>query len=286
MRLFALLLGAVATLDPFLGLLLGLAWVAFRLRKPEERPLRFLWQLLIVPLVFVAASLINNSSDPVRTTPVIIRGLDAVFGVALPIMLYSESQRRYKNNSLALAHTAIFVSAYGIIRFLLFWRVLALALDQAIEAMAQISPQMMQNMATPQSLDLLESLLPVSWIIPQLLALFLGFILFHRLQGTRFIWKEVFFPKYCNLLILLIVPLFFFPQTQLLFVNALIALCFLPAIQGIGVVFHFFSSISSNVFLMALLVLLIAFNLFLIALIGFADIWLDLRKIKTKGYLS
>jgi uncharacterized protein YybS (DUF2232 family) len=54
-------------------------------------------------------------------------------------------------------------------------------------------------------------------------------------------------------------------------------------VQGIGVILNWFSRLVSNPLVTLLVIALALLNLILVALLGFADTWLDFRKIRIKG---
>lgn len=275
MNLIALLLGAIATFSPFFGLILALMYCSFSLRGAQVKPMQALGLVLVFPVMFAVFFREQSGSLLVAS--------DALFGVGLAALAFLASLRRGFLPAAALANSALLVIAYGIARQFLFGASLSLANEQALAEMAKAFPQFAQTPQLQTSMALIKQMNPSAWVVSQLLALFAGFVILLRLSGAKFVWKAIHFPSYYNLAILAVLPLYMLPQLRLVFVNALVALCVLPIIQGVGVVSHFIARHTSNVILMVLATLLIIFNLFLVALLGFADIWLNFRKLNLKG---
>ncbi len=275
MNLLALLLGAIAVFNPFVGLIMTMIYCRFSMRSIHKSPLQIMALFFVFPIAFVL--LLQ------RQPGVIVAASDAVWGVGFSVLLFLFSLRGRFSFTASMTHSAMLIIIYGVIRQFIFGSYLLLANEQAIVDLGKLFPQMLQTSQMQQSISLMRYMIPSSWMVPQLVALFLGLIVFLRMSGIGLAWKELSFPKYYNFLILATLPLYFFPPLRMVFINSLIALCVLPLIQGIGVILHQASRFSSNLFVMALIAVLITFNLILVALLGFADIWLDFRKLNTKG---
>lgn len=275
MSLIALLLGAIAAFNPFIGLILMLIYCRYLIRNTQQSPQSKLLLFFVFPILFAAL---------MRQQPgAMVLASDAILGVGLAALVFLGTLGKKGNPSTAMAHAAMVIIAYGIARHFLFGSYLIMANEQAISDMSRLFPQLLRNPDMQQSLDIMRYLIPAGWMVPQLVALFLGFIFFLHLGGNRFAWKRFSVPKYYNLAIIAVLPLYFFPGLRMVFINSLIALCVLPLIQGIGVILHYVSRYSSNLVVLLLLTVLIIFNLILVALVGFADIWLDFRKLHIKG---
>ncbi|MBW6514216.1 MAG: hypothetical protein K0B87_05615 [Candidatus Syntrophosphaera sp.] len=274
MSLIALLLGAIAAFNPFVGLILMLVYSRFLLRNLQRPPLNRILLFFVFPILF--ALLLQQPGTNVLA-------LDAVIGVGLAVLVFLRTLGRQEDPTAALVHSALLIIIYGMARHFLFGAYLIQANEQAVSEMGRLFPRFVESPDLQRSLDIMRYLLPAGWTVPQLAALFLGFVFFLHLGGSRFAWRAFSVPKYYNLLILAVLPLYFFPGLRMVFVNTLISLCVLPLIQGIGVVLHHVSRWSSNALVLVLVTVLIIFNLILVALLGFADIWLDLRKLNVKG---
>ncbi len=275
MPVIALLLGALATLSPFLGLLLMQISCRSLMLRSEGKPLNRALLWLVFPVLLAAFSYRQPGS--------LVFASDAIFGAGLVTLLYLHTLTRQGKPALALTHGAVLIVIYGAVRFVLFQTQLTAAHDQAMAEMNKLVPQMMQMAETQSSLTLMRMLLPASWTVTQLLALTAGHLIFLHLSGARSILREFSLPAWYNLLILAVLPLYFFPQLRDVLVNTLLALCVLPLVQGVGVLLNWLSRLASNAFIILLVLALAVFNLILVALLGFADIWLDFRKLRTKG---
>lgn len=275
MPVIALLLGALATVSPFLGLLLMQTSCRSLLLRYEAKPMGVALLWVVFPLLF--ATFFHRQQDSLGIAS------DAFFGTGLVAFVYLYSMVKLGKPPVALTHGVILLIIYGAVRFFLFGPQLTAAHDQAINEMNRLVPQMMQMAETKRSMALMRSLLPASWTLAQLSALTAGHMIFLQLKGSKSILREFRLPTYYNLFILAVLPLYFFPQLRGILLNTLLPLCFLPLVQGIGVILNWFSRLASNAFVTVIVIVLAVFNLILVALLGFADIWLDFRKLRIKG---
>lgn len=248
---------------------------AMGLRHGVTSPLRLLALFFAAPVLAAVLS---------RQLPgVIVVAADAIFGVGLVCLVFLYAVRAQRSLSSAFIAGVIAILAYGIVRYFLFGDYLSLANDQSIAELNRLLPQMYNRPELKSTIAVLRYIWPASWIVPQLAALFLGLILFMRLSGAPFVWSRLNFPKYYNFLILAVLPVYLVPQFRLIFVNVLISLCVIPFIQGMGVLIHLLGRIIASKVVMVILILILLTNSILIVLLGFADLWLDFRKINTGG---
>lgn len=278
MNFIALLLGALASFNPPIGLFLTMVYSRFSLLRKPEAPHRDLLLFFVFPLAFAALFYKQPGSLLVAS--------DAVFGVGLVAFLFLYSFSRNARPYSAFTLGSVLIVAYGLARHFLFGPYLLQAHNQAMAEMARLYPQIMQNGEFAASLSMARRLILASWTVPQVLALFLGLVVFLNLNKARFRWSEFAVPHYYNLLILAALPLYLAPNLRTVFLNTLLSLCVVPFLQGVGVLLHWASRYVSNVFGMVLLTILIILNAILVVLVGFADIWLDLRKLNLKGTYS
>ncbi|HNU54666.1 MAG TPA: hypothetical protein PKK86_06555 [Candidatus Syntrophosphaera sp.] len=265
----------MATISPFMGLLLMLISLRGLLLRSGGKILSRALLWLVFPVLLGSFTLRQPGSLLIVS--------DAVFGAGLVSLLYLYSLTRQGKPAMALVHGAILVIVYGALRFFLFRTQLIAAHDLALAEMNKLVPQMMQLAKTQNTLAITRLLLPASWTVTQLLALTAGHLAFLHLSGVRSILREFSLPAWYNLLILAVLPLYFIPPLREVLVNTLLALCFLPLVQGIGVILNWFSRLVSNPLVTLLVIALALLNLILVALLGFADTWLDFRKIRIKG---
>ncbi|HQC47446.1 MAG TPA: hypothetical protein PK483_05445 [Candidatus Syntrophosphaera sp.] len=265
----------MATISPFMGLLLMLISLRGLLLRSGGKILSRALLWLVFPVLLGSFTLRQPGSLLIVS--------DAVFGAGLVSLLYLYSLTRQGKPAMALVHGAILVIVYGALRFFLFRTQLIAAHDLALAEMNKLVPQMMQLAKTQNTLAITRFLLPASWTVTQLLALTAGHLAFLHLSGVKSILREFSLPAWYNLLILAVLPLYFIPPLREVLVNTLLALCFLPLVQGIGVILNWFSRLVSNPLVTLLVIALALLNLILVALLGFADTWLDFRKIRIKG---
>jgi hypothetical protein len=276
--LLAMLLGALATFNSFAGLIL----LMFFIRQMISRGIRnIIPAMLLFFLIPVTIGILQF-----RQTEVLVLSADAVFGVGLATLLFVFIMQKQNELNHALILSTLLIIIYGFCRHFIFQNYINSVNEQAIKELSGILPQMMQSPGSQASIDLIRQILPTGWIVPQVVAMYLGFIILSAATEKKFSWSNFRLPQYYNILILLILPLFLVPSMRLIFVNALISLCILPLIQGIGVLLHLLARYTASGFMLMFLIILIALNLILVALIGFADIWLDFRKLKLKGNFS
>lgn len=270
-----LMLGALAMMNPFLGILLMFSGLHMRMIRTQGKPQISALIWLLIPVISALFML--------RQPPMMLLAADAFFGAGLAVLLYIWSLQRFGKPVLALTHSALLIIIYGMFRYFVFEAHISSSFAQATKEMEKLLPQLLQSEQARQSLQFTQILLPASWIVSQLTALTLGFLIHLRFLGLRQSLRRMMLPAYYNLLVLAVLPLYFFPQSRGILINSLVALLILPFFQGIGVLLHWFARESTNFLLILLVALLAIISTIPVALIGFADIWLDFRKLKTKG---
>ncbi|MDP2172772.1 MAG: hypothetical protein Q8M98_05030 [Candidatus Cloacimonadaceae bacterium] len=280
MFLIPLVLGALAIINPFISLILIMMFIGKTIEFSLISPIRAIGIFFVIPLIVIML-------DSSMSTTVLVT--DGVIGVGFTAVVYLIALRGLHNMCSAFSVAAVLIVVYGICRYYFFGDYLALANERAFSEVQSSLPQLFDGDIMQKSISLIKAIWPAVWIVSHLMALFIGFILFQRQMGLRFNWQELAFPKYYVLLIIAILPLYLVPGMQMLFINAMLALCFLPFIQGIGVMLHKLSKLIANKMLRAALLVLILLNTvsyLLITLLGFADLWLDLRKLHPGGNLT
>lgn len=270
-----LMLGALAMMNPFLGILLMFSGLHMRMIRTQGKPQISALIWLLIPVISALFML--------QQPPMMLLAADAFFGAGLAVLLYIWSLQRLGKPVLALTHSALLIIIYGMFRYFVFEAHISSSFAQATKEMEKLLPQLLQSEQAQQSFQFTETLLPASWIVSQLTALTLGFLIHLRFLGLRQSLRRMMLPAYYNLLVLAVLPLYFLPQSRGILINSLVALLILPFFQGIGVLLHWFARESTNFLLILLVALLAIISTIPVALIGFADIWLDFRKLKTKG---
>ena len=273
MHLLPLLLGGLAVLNPFIGLILMMFYSSYGIRQSGFSPIRMLLLFLVFPLI---------SLFTMREIPgVQLMASDAIWAVGLVTVLFLHSLRAGKSLAAAFTLAAMLIIFYGSARCFVFGDYLTHANEQAISDVTNRFPSIYKRQDMQFSISVMRYLWPASWTIPQLFSLFAGYIMFHNLNGVRFQWCKISFPKYLNFIILAILPLYMVTELHQVFVNTLLTLLVLPAIQGFSLMVDWLAKLVSSRVILAVLLLLLIPNYILISLLGFTDIWLDFRKLNT-----
>ncbi len=272
-----LLLGMLAIPLPFISLVLMMLYAGKTLQISIIAPHRLLLLFCVVPLASLAAI-----SDPAS----VLASANAILGVGLAVYVFLQAIRARQTISTAFAFAAVWIVFFGTLRHILWGTLLTRQLETSLammqgQSVPWISPEMLS-----QTTYLLKLMWPVTWTASQLIALFAGLWLFHAQIGLRFSWQMLRFPAYFTMLPVAILPLYLVEDARALFINLLIALCFLPFLQGIGVVLNKASRLITNkvvrgILLFTLLVNAISYAL--ITLLGLADQWWDFRKTNPGG---
>lgn len=269
MLLYPLIIGILALLSPFWGLVILMSYLARTIGISYAKPLQSIAMFFVVPVV---ALLLDTQ---VSTQ---VMALDAIIGVGLSALVYLLMLKRNHVLSEAFMVSFILMAAYGIVRFQVFGDYQSAMFDEGINMLNQQMPVLLESSMLTQTMPIWKLIMPSVWIVTQGFALLLGFLLFQRLLQVPVALKGLRFPGLYNLLIIAILPLYLFEQTKMLFVNALIALCFIPFIQGIAVMWQRLGLIFSNrIVVSILLVFITLYANILLVLLGFADMWLSKR---------
>ncbi len=205
-----------------------------------------------------------------------LMALDAIAGVGLTTGVFLSVLKRNHVLSEAFMISFIVIVAYGLGRAYLFGDYHNQVFDRGMLAMKQQLPQLMDNAAIEQTMPLWKSVMPAVWIVSQGLALLIGYAIFQKLLHIPNTLQNMRFPGLYNLLIIGIIPLYLVQPTKMLFVNALIALCMIPLLQGVAVLTQKMKLIFANRFVLSIFMIIITlYANVLLVLIGFADMWLS-----------
>jgi hypothetical protein len=272
-----LMLGMLAIPLPFISLVLMMLFAAKIPQISIVAPHRLLLLFCVVPFASLA---VNQNPEGV------VVALNAILGVGMTVYVFLQAIRSKLSLSTAFAVSASWIVLFGTLRYLIWGPLLSQQLEEGLAMMKSqnvlwISPEMLD-----QTMNFLRLLWQVAWTASQLIALFLGFILFHKQIGLRFSWQMLRFPAFFALLPVVALPLYLVNDARVLFINLLIALCFLPFLQGIGVVLNKASRLISNKIVRGILLFTLLINAIsyaLITLLGLADQWWDFRKTNAGG---
>ncbi|PKN74203.1 MAG: hypothetical protein CVU49_09320 [Candidatus Cloacimonetes bacterium HGW-Cloacimonetes-2] len=277
MFLIPLVLGALALQLPFIAIVLLLLYLAKVADIGLQRPLVALGAFFIIPVIILLFDPSYSSALP---------ALDSMMGVGLPALVFILALARWRRTTSAIAAAAVSLVIYGSLRSVIFSAHLA-----EIQALAQTQlqewmPQLFEQQLYSQSIQIMNLIMPALWIAFQIIGLFLGLMLFHRQLQMPFIWAQIQFPWQYNLLFILALPLYLIKDLHILLLTIVIAGSVLPLIQGISLIINYLSRTIYNKVIRAVLLIVLLINsisYIFITILGFADIWLNLRKIETGG---
>ncbi len=266
MILYPLILGILSMLSPWLGLILLLSFAARSISLILVKPVQSLMLFFLGPLT----ALILDTDISTR-----LMALDAIFGCGVLILVFLITLQRNHVLSESLMLSFVALVAYGMLRHWLFGAYQVKLFDQGIVVLKDQFGSRLDLTMLDQMLPVWRSVLPAVWIISQGLALLAGYLIFQRLLKVSDACQNMRFPGIYNLLVIAVIPLYLFEQTRVLGLNALIALCFIPLLQGFSVMWSKLGLIFSNRIVVS--ILMIIFTLYaniLLVLLGFADMWL------------
>jgi len=238
-------------------------------------PQRALTAFFVVPLLLLLMD---------RSTSTQMMVLDAVLGVGLIAYVFLITLRNNQILSEALLISAIGLMLYAAARGFLFSALLEQSFDQGFEILQTQMPAMVNQEYMALSMRLWKMVLPSVWGVSQILALMIGYFLFHKSIKIPFSFGDLRFPAIYNLLIVAILPLYFFDSIRHIFINALILLCTIPLIQGFAYVSQSLSRVIASGIIRGIIMAIILVYAFIpLTLIGLSDSWLSIRTINRGG---
>ncbi|HPN40993.1 MAG TPA: hypothetical protein PKX36_05670 [Candidatus Cloacimonadota bacterium] len=276
MLFYPLLLGALAISFPFLSLVGMMIFSGRAAMQGIDMPIRVIGAFFLAP----AAILLWDH------TGMMIPALDAIIGVGLVCLIFLLALKAHVPFGSAFTLSALAIIAYGLVRVVAWGEQLSTMHINALETAMGQMPQMLDKTMLQTTVDIMGSFWPASWMLSQLLALYLGYVLFQRSLGVKFRWSDQRFPSAYNILLVAVLPVYFVPGARIMFVNGFIALCVIPFIQGLGLLIDRLGRIVQNRLLRILVLVFLLINIIsyaLITLFGFADLWWNFRNIKTGG---
>jgi len=214
----------------------------------------------------------------------IIIASDSVLGVGLITLVFRD---RFKNENVSneFGIAALLTVLYGLLRFYLFNELHVQLFNETLQTIQKDMP-MLANAISPESVSILKNLLPSGWIVFQLIALFIGFILMRRNLGFQFNLRRFRLPVFLSYLLIAVIPMYFVKQAWFPFVNCLIGLSFIYLFQGLGVMISKLMQYITNPVIFIVLIVFIVINALsyiVLIVLGLADQWLDFRQIETNG---
>lgn len=271
MFVIPLLLGALATVFPPLAMIALMAHNGHAARLHPRLPLKTISWFFLFPL----ASLLFFGSDVLSQ----INLSDAVLGTGTIVLVYLLALKAGAKTNAAFAWAALGIIVYGLLRAWSWGSQLQPLHDEAINAAFEQMRQFQQNIDTSlikTTLTAISKLWPSQWMITQILAMFVGLILFKKFSRIDEPVSTSSFPAFYNIFILAALPLYFIPGLKLYFFNALAALCVVPFIQGLAIVNRKSAAIFQNRVVRILILILLLLNYItyiLLTILGFAHMW-------------
>ncbi|TFH44552.1 MAG: hypothetical protein E4G94_03545 [ANME-2 cluster archaeon] len=212
---------------------------------------------------------------------------DAIVGIGLGSVLFIFILRQYRNVSLALTVILVFEIVYYLLRSWIFYPS-HIALSQQMTPVYETYLKRFPNLkfdanaiAWIQNITLKYQ--TAIWGSFQILAVFLGILLFNKTSVLKQQVKFIRFPFLIVYLLITALALSLNPITRMWGINALICMSLLYLIQGTAVLSFIWGSYFAKAKMMrTLLIMAVIINypvLILIALIGVIDVWFDFRKL-------
>ncbi len=271
MFLIPLLLGALATIFPPLAMVALMAHNGRAARLHPMLPLRTISWFFLIPL----ASLLFYGSDVLSQ----IHLTDAVLGTGAIVLIYLLALKAGAKSNTAFSWATLGIIIYGLLRAWSWGSQLeplhTEAINTALEQMRQIQQNIDESLIRT-TLTAITNLWPAQWMVTQILALFVGFILFKKFSRIDEPISDRTFPAFYNIFILAALPLYFIPGLELYFYNALLALCVVPFIQGVAIVNQKSAAIFQNRVVRVLILILLLLNYItyiILTILGFAYMW-------------
>ncbi len=238
-------------------------------------PQRALTAFFVVPLLLLVLD---------RTPATQMMVLDAIFGVGFIAYIFLITLRMNQVLSESLLLSSIGLMLYSMLRSWVFGDLMVQGFEQGMELVQNQMPALLDQDYMAMSTQLMQALLPSIWGVGQILALFMGYFLFHKSIKIPLRFEDLKFPVVYNLMIIAILPLYFVEIGRYFFINALILLCMIPLIQGFALVSWSLSRIISSGIVRGIIMIFILLYAFIpLTLIGFADSWLSIRNINRGG---
>lgn len=277
MFVIPLVLGSLSILFPFMSVVLLMLYSGRIVNTSVQAPLKAVGSFFVVPIGILLFFAGPNTLLPV---------CDSLFGVGLPVIIYLSTLARFRRTSSAFAIASLALALYGMWRGYYFQELLQSSFAEVMTSARAQFPQYINTEAMGQTYHIWMSLMPSMWTITQILSMFVGVLLFHKQVGLSFNWSELRFPVFYNVFILAVLPLYFVSGQELWFYNAMISLAVIPVLQGISILVYYLQRYLKNRLILGVSLFVILINLIsyvFILLLGFADIWLNIRKLDTGG---
>ncbi len=214
----------------------------------------------------------------------IISASDSILGVGMAVWFF---RKQHPDHGLgyAFSFAALLIVVYGLLRYHLFEELHIQLFDKIMESIRTQFPVMSKSLS-PANVSIIRFLMPSGWIVFQLVGLFAGLMFMLRGMGYRDSLRRFRLPGFLSYLLIAIMPMYFFERLWFPFVNCLIGISFIYFFQGFALLVSKMTQYVPNPILSTVLMIFIMLNVisyFILAILGFADQWLDFRKIESNG---
>lgn len=273
MLFYPLLFGALATAFPFLAMMGMMVMSARAIVQNPSSLFREQWLFFLAPLGFLVLG----------GAQMMIPAIDAICGVGLVLTVFYMTVKSHLSLNTAFTFSTLTIICYGLIRILAWNSKLGPIHTQALTDAASQFQSTLNQAQLDTVIALMSAFWPASWILTQIAALFIGFVLFQRVLGIGFRWESLRFSYLYNILLLAVVPLYFFTNKNMLMLNGAVALCAIPFLQGLGLVIEYLAKIIQSKLIRAMILVVLLFNILsypIITLFGFAGMWWNQPKFQ------
>lgn len=247
----------------------------------SQTPIRQLLALLAYILTMAAIAVYDNSPA------VWLNVTDSIIGIGLGCLIFILILRRNQKLNLALTVLLLVQVGYYLLRSWMFFpaiQALSLQSKPVYEMYLERMPKLDFNAdAITWIQNFMLKYQAAIWGSFQILAVFLGFMLFNKHSFYKRSIRYIKFPYEVVYLMIAALVLTLIPTTRTWGLNALICMSVFYLIQGTAVLSFVWGGYFARVKLMrTLLIIAVIINypiLILIALVGIIDNWFDFRKL-------
>jgi hypothetical protein len=268
----------LSIISPFLGLIFVIAYCGRIWAQSTGK------QLLYLGLFIIAVSVLAVIENSLLAW---LNASDAIVGVGLGTLLFVLLIKQRQDANKALALILVYEIGYSLLRSWLFsptLHVVSAQMTPTYESYLHRIPNLQVNKEMVTWIqNFMTTYQTAIWGTSQMLAVFLGYLLFNRFSVISFPLRFIRFPHLVIYPMILALALAIYPDTRVWGINFLICMGIIFLIQGSAVLSFAWGDFFSRArFLRTLLIIAIIINypvLILIALAGLMDFWFDFRKL-------
>ena len=212
---------------------------------------------------------------------------DALISVGLATTLYVIILKKTMNSNLAISLVLAYITSYCFLRSWLFYPTITAISRQMIPMyksyFLRVPNIKIDENSIRTAVDFLLTYQSAIWGSMQILALFLGILLFNRTSMFKTYVSHIRLSFFFVYALIAAMALTLYPDTRIWGINLLGCLAVIYLIQGTAVLsFAWGGFFSRTRFLRTMLIMAVILNypiLILIAFIGILDVWFDFRKL-------